>query len=184
MSQQMPNHLGQKLCTQLVSIALAFTFEVPVTNCRRRALSSLLNPWTTSQNHWITGDAALYPEYSVFALMSSTETHCLPIFVRSQFWLSRQQNWRMIQHEQAKKYRKNHHRNSQSISGSPLINNSNSLSLKIDINSPGISSVNPSRKAFIWGRIAVVKRCSATKSTYWCLFSSVTLIFRPPGISS
>jgi hypothetical protein len=35
-----------------------FTLEVPVTNWRRRALSSLLKPFTTSQNHCITGEAA------------------------------------------------------------------------------------------------------------------------------
>ena len=39
--------------------------------------------------------------------------------------------------------------NSQSIYGSPLINSSSSLSWKIDIKSRCISSLNPSKNAFI-----------------------------------
>lgn len=60
-------------CSHIQTHHRQLTLDVPVTNCNNRALSSLLKPYTTSQNHWITGDPALYPEYSVFALMSSTE---------------------------------------------------------------------------------------------------------------
>lgn len=74
--------------------------------------------------------------------------------------------------------------NSQSISGSPLMSSSSSLSLKIEISSRGTSSLKPSRNELIWGRIALVKIWSATRSTYSCLVSSVTLIFLPPGLSS
>lgn len=52
--------------------SLTTTFEVPVINCKRRAMSSLLNDRTTSQNHWTTCDAAVYPVYSVLAFKSST----------------------------------------------------------------------------------------------------------------
>lgn len=74
--------------------------------------------------------------------------------------------------------------NLQSISGRPLIKSSSSLSLKIEIKSLFTSSLKPSRKAFIWGRMAVVSLCSAFRSTYSCLFSSVTRTFLPPGTSS
>lgn len=48
------------------------TLDVPVTNCSSLAMSSLLNALTTSQNHWMTGDAAEYPIYSVLTFRSST----------------------------------------------------------------------------------------------------------------
>lgn len=61
-----------RCCKTTMQYQLLYTFEVPVINCKRRAISSLLNARTTSQNHCTTGEAAVYPVYSVFAFKSST----------------------------------------------------------------------------------------------------------------
>mmetsp|Transcript_21899 Transcript_21899/g.48096 ORF Transcript_21899/g.48096 Transcript_21899/m.48096 type:complete len:210 (-) Transcript_21899:396-1025(-) len=55
------------------------TLVVPVQNWRKRARSSLSKPRTTSQNHWMMGDAAMYPVYSVFACRSSTSISGRPL---------------------------------------------------------------------------------------------------------
>eukprot|EP00884_Botryococcus_braunii_P008487 jgi/Botrbrau1/1763/Bobra.0217s0018.1 len=91
-------------------------------------------------------------------------------------------------------------RSSTSISGSPLISNSSSWSLKIETSSctsntmsinsdpgPSISfnvSQKPCKKAWIWLLMAVVMRWRASRSTYSRLFSSVTLMLCPADFNS
>lgn len=73
-------------CTSGIGRADWVQSAIPVTNWRRSASSSFPISSTTSQNHWITGLTAVYPEYSVFAFRSATSTSGRPLIRSSSSW--------------------------------------------------------------------------------------------------